>query len=82
MIVALPLYSPKIPSFLTTLKKQSILFLYMISPAKVPRWFCIRVLTRSMGYTAVAPAAVVESGRKKGRKRRKEGNRVKGSLPS
>ena len=29
----------------------------MISPGRDPRWFCMRVLTRSMGYTAVAPVA-------------------------
>lgn len=31
----------------------------MSSPTKEPveRWFCIRVFTRSIGYTAVAPVA-------------------------
>ena len=53
----LPLYSPRKPSPFRTLKKQSKLFLYMISPASEPRWFCRRVFTRSIGYTAVAPVA-------------------------
>ena len=41
-----------------TFLKQSKLFLYIISPTKdVERWFWSLVLTRSMGYTAVAPVA-------------------------
>ena len=59
-----PRYSPKKPSFRRTLKKQSKLFLYMISPGMVPRWFCSLVFTRSMGYTAVAPVAGEEGGRR------------------
>ncbi|MEQ2196441.1 hypothetical protein XENOCAPTIV_027864, partial [Xenoophorus captivus] len=33
------------------------------SPTKEPveRWFCIRVFTRSMGYTAVAPVAAEQT---------------------
>ncbi|KAG7275205.1 hypothetical protein CRUP_012993 [Coryphaenoides rupestris] len=43
----------------TTWRKQSRLFLYMSSPTREPlvRWFCMRVFTRSMGYTTVAPTA-------------------------
>ncbi|TNN53153.1 hypothetical protein EYF80_036614 [Liparis tanakae] len=39
--------------------ERSKLLLYISSPTKEPveRWFCMRVFTRSMGYTAVAPVA-------------------------
>lgn len=48
----------RLPSNFTTFLKQSQLFLYATSPRRLPvRWFCIRVLTKSMGYTAVAPVA-------------------------
>lgn len=52
-----PLYNPCGPSFLITLRKQSKLLAYSLSWANTARWFCILVLTRSIGYTAVAPAA-------------------------
>ena len=57
---AKPLYSPPNPSNLITFLKQSQLFLYMISPTIVVLWFCILVLTRSIGYTAVAPVAKLD----------------------
>lgn len=53
-----PLYNPNIPSCRMTFLKQSKLFLYINSPINEPvRWFCIRVFTKSIGYTAVAPTA-------------------------
>ena len=54
---AKPLYNPRNPSWRSTFLKQSKLFLYIISPTTDVLWFCILVLTRSMGYTAVAPVA-------------------------
>lgn len=30
--------------------------MYLLSEANTARWFCMRVLTKSIGYTAEAPA--------------------------
>ena len=45
-----PRYRPVTPSCLITFLKQSKLFLYINSPIYEPvLWFCIRVLTKSIG---------------------------------
>jgi hypothetical protein len=52
-----PEYRPRKPSLRMTFLKQSIELLYSRCPGFALLWFCMRVLTRSMGYTMKAPNA-------------------------
>ena len=52
-----PEYKPSTPSLAITLRAHSIEFLYSTCPTRAERWFCMRVLTRSIGYTMKAPNA-------------------------
>mmetsp|Transcript_2046 Transcript_2046/g.6489 ORF Transcript_2046/g.6489 Transcript_2046/m.6489 type:complete len:212 (-) Transcript_2046:1607-2242(-) len=54
-----PRYSARTPSFAMTVRKQWMELRYrtLVEPsaATTDRWFCMRVFTRSIGYTAAAP---------------------------